>query len=242
MIVFPAIDLLNGRAVRLLNGDYGNATDYGDPIERAVLWERQGAEFLHVVDWDGAKYGGEKNGSVLADIVRSVKIPVQSGGGVRTLKNIERMLDVIGVKRVILGTVCCSEPDLVETAVRNFGQDGIAAGIDVKNGRVAVKGWLESTDITPIELGARMYGLGVKYAVYTDISRDGALTGVNTEACADMQRKTKLRCIASGGVSSLEDIAALKDNGVYGAVLGKAIYESRFTVRSAVDLSKNKGK
>ena len=240
MILFPAVDILAGRSVRLLYGDYARVTDYGNPVEMAQKWAAQGAEFLHIVDLDGAREGRGVNSRVVAELVRAVKIPVQLGGGIRTLEDIEARLAETGVARVILGTACCNNPDMMGEAVRRFGSERIVAGIDAKNGFVSVKGWTSESDVTPIELGKTMAALGVKYVVYTDISRDGALTGVNTVACAHMSKDTGLHCIASGGVSELADLTALKQENMYGAILGRAIYENKFTVAEAINAIREK--
>ena len=238
MILFPAVDILNARSVRLLYGAFDKVTDYGHPVDMAEKWASQGAEFLHIVDLDGAKTGAGVNSAVVRDIVKAVKIPVQLGGGIRTLDDISARLTETGVARVILGTACCADPGLIAEAVKRFGPERIVAGIDAKNGFVSVKGWTAESDITPIELGKKMRDLGVKYVVYTDIGRDGALTGANVAACAEMARETGLNCIASGGVSTLDDLTALKQENLYGAILGRAIYEGRFSVREALDCIK----
>jgi len=230
MIVFPAVDILQGRAVRLLRGDYNKVTDYGTPVERALMWAEQGAEYLHIVDLNGAKTGTGSNLPIIRDIVKQTKIKVQTGGGVRTLDDIKARLDA-GVERVILGTVCCRDPELVARAVSDFGGERIVCGIDAKDGKVAVEGWTQGSQIDPYELGGRMRAAGVIYTVFTDISRDGALTGVNVQACADMQSKTSLRVVASGGVSSHEDITALAAKNIYGVILGKALYEGKVDLK-----------
>ncbi len=221
MILFPAIDILQGRAVRLLRGEFTEVTDYGDPVDLALAWRDQGAEFLHIVDLDGAKGGSGVNMETVRGIVQTVKIPVQLGGGIRSLSDIADRL-ASGVARVILGTVCCTDPQLVREAVGRFGAEKIVAGIDAKDGKVAVKGWVEQTELSPVELGIKMRDCGIRYVVYTDIGRDGALTGVNAAACWEMAEKTGLCCIASGGVASLGDLRALNAAGIYGTILGRA--------------------
>ena len=238
MILFPAVDILQGRSVRLLYGEFDKVTDYGLPVEMAKKWEAQGAEFLHIVDLDGARTGTGINLTSVRAIVQAAKIPVQLGGGIRTLEDISVRLVETGVARVILGTVCCQNPELIAEAVMRFGAERIVAGIDAKNGRVAVKGWCEETTLTPIVLGQKMRKAGLKYVVYTDIGRDGALTGSNVSACAEMSRETNLKCIASGGVSDLNDLSALKKENLYGAILGRAIYNGNFTVKEALDAVK----
>ncbi len=237
MILFPAVDILNGQSVRLLHGNFDKVTVYGDPVEMARKWADQGAEYLHIVDLNGAREGKSVNLSAIERIVRSVKIPVQLGGGIRTMSDIAERLDS-GVKRVILGTVCCKDPEIVKQAVDKFGAERIVAGIDAKDGKVAVHGWEESSDLSPYELGKKMYSFGLRYAVFTDISRDGALTGVNTDSCVKMAQTTGLNVIASGGVSSPDDLKALKAKNLYGAILGKALYEKKFDVKEATEIVK----
>lgn len=233
MILFPAVDILNGKCVRLLYGDYDKVTEYGDPVCMAQKWEREGAQWLHVVDLDAAKSGSGVNLSCVRAIVSAVKIPVQTGGGVRSLADAETRLSA-GAARVILGTACCETPELVQTAVRSFGAERVVCGIDARDGFVATRGWRTQSQIKAADLGRDMFACGVRYTVYTDISRDGALTGVNTEACKEMARATRLQVIASGGVSACEDIVALKKADMYGAILGKALYTQKLTLSQAI--------
>lgn len=237
MILFPAIDILDGACVRLLYGDYARVTHYGDPVEMARKWEKAGAQYLHVVDLNAAKSGKSENLDRIRAIVGAVKIPVQTGGGVRSLHDAEARLSA-GVARVILGTACCEDPETVTEAVKAFGGERIVCGIDAKNGKVATRGWLAQSDVTPVELGKDMYARGVRCVVYTDITKDGALTGVNVRACREMAEQTGLHVIASGGVSSLADIRVLKDAQMYGAILGKALYENKFSLESAFSIVK----
>ena len=238
MILFPAVDILDGKSVRLLHGKFDQVTVYGDPVDMAKKWESQGARFLHLVDLNGARDGiNSPNFPVIERITKAIKIPVQLGGGIRTIEDIEKRL-ACGVERVILGTACCGNPEIVEEAVKIFGAEKIVAGIDAKDGFVAVRGWVESSGISPYELGKKMYGLGLRYVVFTDISRDGALVGVNVSSCAKMARETGLNVIASGGVSSLDDLKLLKQENMYGAILGKAIYENKFDVKTALEVIK----
>ena len=229
MIKFVAIDILKGRAVRLLKGDYNTVTDYGDPVERAKLWSSLGAKYLHIVDLDGAKTGTGSNLDTIARITRETGVRVQTGGGIRTMTDIRERISV-GIQRVILGTVCCTNPELVKEAVEEFGAERIVCGIDAKDGYVATQGWVESSLADPVTLGQSMYKMGVRYTVYTDISRDGMLSGVNVEASRIMQDRTKLKVIASGGVKDNDDITALIDAGLYGAILGKALYEGKVNI------------
>lgn len=232
MKLFPAIDIWNNECVRLYKGDFGQVTKYGDPVDMALKWERQGAEYLHVVDLNGAYDVSSVNAETIRRLCAAVRIPVQLGGGIRDEQTAAARLDW-GVARVILGTVCCGDPAAVERFVRRFGADKIVAGIDCKDGRAAVKGWREVSPVTGVELGQRMKDCGVRTVVLTDISRDGALTGVNVAACRTFGEATGLRVIASGGVSSLDDLTRLKAAGVYGAILGKALYEGKFDVSEA---------
>lgn len=237
MLLFPAIDILNSQAVRLLHGDYNKVTVYGQPLEMANKWKLQGAEYLHIVDLNGAKDGLSKNLNVIKEIVENVNINIQLGGGIRTLENIRMILD-IGVTRVILGSICVLNPDLVRQAIKEFGSERIVCGIDSKNEKVAINGWLEDSSDSPYDLGLKMSDAGVKYVVFTDITRDGALTGVNVDASSKMMQKTGLKVIASGGVSTLQDLIDLNQKNLYGAILGKAIYDNRFNVEQAINILK----
>ena len=236
MLLFPAIDILNKRAVRLMHGDYNKVTDYGCPVQKALDWQSQGAQFLHVVDLLGAKEGMGIACDIVAQIVKSVKIPVQLGGGIRTLVDIKNRLNSTGVSRVILGTVCCSKPEIVKQAVKEFGSDKIVAGIDIKDGFVATSGWLQTSKIKAIDLGKKMREFGLEYCVFTDISRDGALTGGNISLTKEFSDATGLNCIVSGGIASLDDLTSAKQQSLYGAILGRAIYENKFSVSQAIAL------
>ena len=243
MIFLPAIDLLKGQCVRLLHGERDKATVYPDsPGEVASGFERDGADGIHVVDLDGAFEGRRRNIEAVRAVVDSVRIPVEVGGGIRTLGDIEHLLSA-GVSRVILGTVAVEDPGLLEEAVATYGADRIWAGIDARNGSAAIKGWVKDSGIPAVELGKRMKERGVRTVIYTDIRRDGALTGPNIEETRNMAVKTGLSIIASGGVHALKDILDLMDiekHGVTGIIAGKAIYEGNITVKKAVRLLKNK--
>lgn len=232
MKLFPAIDILDKKCVRLYKGDFERVTVYGDPVEMACQWESQGADYLHVVDLNGAYDGSDINAETIGRLCAAVHIPVQLGGGIRDEAIAEKRLNQ-GVARVILGTVCCGAPETVRGFVDRFGPDKIVAGIDCKDGLAAVKGWRETAALTGEELGFRMKDCGIRTAVFTDISRDGALTGVNVAACKALGERTGLNVIASGGVSSLDDLRRLRTAGVYGAILGKALYEHKFDVATA---------
>ena len=236
MILFPAIDIRNGRCVRLTEGKFECETVFAeDPAEMAVRWADAGAEYLHVVDLDGALVGQSSNTEVIKRILAKVKIPVQVGGGIRTLANIENML-ALGVTRVILGSVAVRDPELVREACQKFpGQ--VVVGIDAKNGEVAVEGWGIGGGIGAIELAKKMAAVGVEHIIFTDISRDGMLSGVNVEATAELAKASGVKVIASGGVSSLADLKALQAHeadGIEGCIVGKAIYTGALDLKEAL--------
>ena len=236
MILFPAIDIRNGRCVRLTEGKFECETVFAeDPAEMAVRWADAGAEYLHVVDLDGALAGQSSNTEVIKRILAKVKIPVQVGGGIRTLANIEKML-ALGVTRVILGSVAVRDPELVRAACHKFpGQ--VVVGIDAKNGEVAVEGWGIGGGIGAVELAKKMAAVGVERIIFTDISRDGMLSGVNVEATAELAKTSGVKVIASGGVSSLADLKALQlheADGIEGCIVGKAIYTGALDLKEAL--------
>ena len=236
MILFPAIDIRNGRCVRLTEGKFECETVFAeDPAEMAVRWADAGAEYLHVVDLDGALAGQSGNTEVIKRILAKVKMPVQVGGGIRTLANIENML-ALGVSRVILGSVAVRDPELVREACQKFpGQ--VVVGIDAKNGEVAVEGWGIGGGIGAIELAKKMAAVGVEHIIFTDISRDGMLSGVNVEATAELAKASGVKVIASGGVSSLADLKALQlheADGIEGCIIGKAIYTGALDLKEAL--------
>ena len=236
MKLFPAIDIRGGKCVRLLKGDFDQETVFSDsPAEMAAQWESQGAEFLHLVDLDGARAGKPQNLATVKAILEKVKIPVELGGGIRTLEHIEEVLD-LGVRRVILGSVAVHDPALVKAACEKYG-DRVVVGIDAKDGMVAVEGWAETSNLEAPVLGKMMADAGVKTIIYTDISRDGTLAGVNVDATVEMARRSGLEVVASGGVKSIEDIRALKayeKEGIAGAILGKSLYMHTLDLKEAL--------
>ena len=234
MQIYPAIDIKDGRAVRLRQGLAADVTDYGTPAEAALDWKTQGATYLHVVDLDGAFEGKGRNLPLVAEIVRETGLPVELGGGIRTMEDIEARLS-LGVARVILGTVALTDPDLVRRACARY-PGRIACGIDAKDGRVAVRGWVEASDVDPVDLALRMKDVGVLDVIYTDIRRDGMQTGPNVEATAELVRRTGLRVIGSGGVGKIQDLYDLRDAGCAGAIVGKALYNGNFTLAQALRL------
>lgn len=234
MRIYPAIDMKDGNCVRLLQGRAQDATVYGtDPAAMALRWIEEGAEFLHVVDLDGAFTGKGKNLEAVGRICKAAgKVPVQLGGGIRTMADVEERL-ALGVNRVILGTAAISDPEFAAQAAKRFpGQ--IVAGIDAKNGFVAVKGWVEVTDVRAVDLAKKLRDMGILTCVYTDISKDGMLQGPNLETTLEMQMQSGMDVIASGGVGSVEDIRALKKLSVHGAITGKALYDGRMTLNEAI--------
>lgn len=243
MIVLPAIDLRGGKCVRLVKGDFSKETVYSEqPEEMARKWQDQGAEYLHIVDLDGARTSSPKNMFVIKRILEAVDIPLELGGGIRSMDTIESMLDM-GVERVILGSVAVRDPELVREACLEF-DNRIAVGIDARDGIVAVEGWGVSGDMDAVELAMRMGDAGVQTIIYTDISRDGTLDGVNVEATAELARSTGVSIIASGGVGSLSDIEALKQretDGITGVILGKALYSGSIELPKAIELAGRRG-
>lgn len=236
MIVIPAIDLKDGRCVRLVQGEKDQQTVYSDdPVAVARQFARDGAAWIHVVDLDGAFDGKPKNWEHLAAIVKAVDVPVQTGGGIRSMEAIQHLLEV-GVQRVILGTVALKDPKIVQDAVAKFGPEAVIVGIDAREGKVAVEGWVEEAEITAVELAKMMKNVGIEQIVFTDIGRDGMLTGPNF-ASLEQMLTTDMKIIASGGVSSLDDLVALarySDRGVTGAIVGKAIYTQRVQLSEAI--------
>jgi len=232
MIIYPAIDILDGKCVRLSQGNYNMVTVYADdPAEFAALWTDRGAEFIHVVDLNGARTGSPANDAVLSMIVKKAGAPVQVGGGIRSLERIEQLLSM-GVSRVILGTVAVRNPDLVVAAVKKHG-DSIAVGIDARDGYVAVEGWEKKSNRMAVEFAREMESIGVCTIIYTDIARDGMLSGPNIKAMKAMAVSVDCDIIASGGVGKIEDIIALNKTGVTGVIVGKALYENKFDLAEA---------
>ena len=234
MIIYPAIDLKNGVCVRLKMGDMDQATEYGDPARIALEWLRQGAEYLHIVDLDAAFAGSFCNRDAVARMLDSVSIPVQLGGGVRTLADIEERL-ALGIQRVIIGTAAIENPELVETAAARF-PGRIVAGIDAKDGRVATRGWASDSGEDPVNLALSMKKLGIHTVIYTDIARDGMLTGPNSAAVKNMVNKTGMEIIASGGMSIPEDITQIKRTGAGGVIIGKALYTGGINLKTAIEM------
>lgn len=236
MYLLPAIDILDGKAVRLAGGDYAKVTVYNnDPVLQAQLFEEAGAEWLHVVDLDGARDGSPANVDVVAAILRRTKLHVEVGGGIRTLDAARRMLDT-GADRVIFGTALVRDPDLAQAAVEEFGCDAVVAGIDAKDGDVKVEGWVSGAETSALELASRMAQVGYEHLVYTDIARDGLRTGIAPAAYVEMCQAFGNPVIASGGIASITDILELAkvSQAIEGVIAGRAIYEGAFSVASGV--------
>jgi len=244
LILYPAIDLKGGQCVRLKQGDMDQATVFNtSPADQARQFFQAGAQWLHLVDLDGAFAGQPVNAAAVEAILKEVKLPCQLGGGIRDMARIEMWLER-GIARIILGTVALKNPDLVRTAGRAF-PGKIAVGIDAKGGRVAVEGWAETSDITALDLARKFEDAGVATVIYTDIDRDGLLQGVNVSATAELASALSIPVIASGGVSDLQDIVTLmqvapstrgKGGGIAGVISGRAIYDGRLDLRAALAL------
>lgn len=238
MIVIPAIDIKNGRCVRLKQGRMEDETVYSlDPVDIARRWESMGAELIHIVDLNAAVEGGPRNFSVVSKILDSINTPVQVGGGIRDLGTAEKYLSSEGVKRVIIGTAAIEDEEFLVDLLKRY-PDRVAVGIDAKHGKVAIKGWVSVTDMDVAELAVRLKGLGVKCFVYTDIARDGMLTGPNVVATKRLMEEVGLPVIASGGVSSVEDIVAIRKIGAAGVITGKALYSGGLDLREAIEAAR----
>lgn len=233
MRIYPAIDIKDGNCVRLLQGRFSDLTVYGDnPTEMAKKWESLGGEYIHVVDLDGALKGQGVNAKVIKSICKHVNVPVQTGGGIRTMEDIENKL-ACGISRVIIGTKAVRDADFVKRAVDKYG-DKIVIGIDAKNSMVAIEGWEEVSEFKAVDFAKKMENFGVKTIVYTDIATDGTLQGPNLDAMAEMAKETNLDVIASGGVGSLEHIKTLVPTGVEGVIVGRALYTGNVDLAEAI--------
>ena len=237
MIIYPAIDVKDGRCVRLVQGQFTDVTVYSDnPVEMAMKFEQMGAQYLHMVDLDGARLGEPRNIAVISEVAVKLGIPVQLGGGIRTIEMIEIIL-CKGIQRIILGTSAVNDPNLVIKAVQTFG-NSLAIGIDARNGMVAIEGWAKTSEFTAIGFAKKMQELGAKTIIYTDISRDGMLSGPNLKAMEEMVRAVDIEVIASGGVKCIEDIRNLKDIGVAGVIVGKALYTGDVDLVEAIRIAR----
>ncbi len=237
MKIFPAIDLYEGKAVRLYKGDYNQVTVYSDnPIEIAKDFESQGATELHTVDLEGARDGGTPNIEIIKSFVENTNLNVEVGGGIRSMEVVKAYLNA-GVRRVILGTAAVTDEEFLLEAVKLYG-DKIAVGADIKDGMVAIKGWVEKSQYTTFEFFEKLSKIGVSTVICTDISKDGAMQGTNRELYKDLSAKFNMNIIASGGVSSLDDIKALSEMDMYGAIIGKAYYTGAVKISDALEVAK----
>ena len=237
MILFPAIDVLDGKCVRLIQGDYDKEVIYSDsPVEMAKFWETEGAEFIHIVDLNGAKSGLSVNLSVIQHIAESVSIPVQVGGGIRSVKTIEDYLNK-SVNRVILGTAAIQDPEFLKEAVDAF-QEKIVVSVDAREGFVATEGWTDTSSTKATDLIDHLEKIGVQTIVYTDIAKDGMLAGPNLIEQKQINEHTQMKVIASGGVTTIEDIQNLAYLNMYGAIIGKALYDERLDFKDALEALK----
>ena len=237
MIILPAIDIKDGNCVRLVQGDYGTAHKVAeDYMQTAQGFVTSGAEWIHMVDLDGAKEAKPVNTEIFLDVAKHTPLKVEVGGGIRTMETMELYLSG-GVSRVILGSVALKHPELVEEAVKAYGER-IAVGIDAKNGYVAVEGWLDASTVDYISLAREMEKMGVRTIIFTDISKDGTLSGVNTEQLSALHDAVKRNIIASGGVHTIKDIEACKAMGLYGTIAGKSLYQGTLDLAQAITCAK----
>lgn len=236
MYIFPAIDLYEGKAVRLQRGDYNKMTVYSDnPVELGYMFADAGAQFLHTVDLEGAKDGTTPNLSVVAELAKKSGLKVQVGGGIRNGDTVERYLDA-GVERVIIGTAAVIDPDFLYEMVEKYGSH-IAVGVDIKDGMAAIRGWMEKSELSCYDLFDRLTSAGVQTVICTDISKDGMLSGTNVELYRDLMNRYTVDIIASGGVTTVADIEELRNMNMYGAIVGKAIYQKTIDLREAIEVA-----
>lgn len=232
MILFPAIDIRGGKCVRLVQGDYDQEDVYGDPVKMSERWKAKGAEFLHVIDLDGALQGATKNLSVIAEIVKTVQLPIQVGGGVRSMERVEDLLE-IGISRVILGSAAVYDAEFLNNVLKHYS-DSIAVSIDAKNGFVATHAWTKMTTIKALDYAKELEEKGLQTIVYTDIEKDGMLSGPNFTEVDLMNKNTSMKVIAAGGVTCIEDVRKLQSLNIYGAIIGKALYTGQIELESAL--------
>ena len=237
MVIYPAIDLVGGKAVRLYKGDYAQMTVYSDdPVAVAKDFQAAGARHIHLVDLEGAKSGIPENLETIQKIIEGTDLFVEVGGGIRTMETVDTYLSA-GVDRVILGTAAVTDPEFLEAALAKYGER-IAVGVDLKDGYVAIKGWTETSTLTAEAFFEKMQGMGVRTVICTDISRDGAMKGTNRELYRHLSSRYDIALIASGGVSSMEDVKALAAMGLHGAIIGKAYYIGAIDLKEAVEVTR----
>ncbi|OAA92280.1 1-(5-phosphoribosyl)-5-[(5-phosphoribosylamino)methylideneamino]imidazole-4-carboxamide isomerase [Clostridium coskatii] len=237
MLILPAIDLRNGKCVRLYQGKFEKSEIVGeDPVKVALSFKKSGAEYIHMVDLDGALDGKIKNIEVISKVIDAIKIPVELGGGIRDIKTIDMLIE-IGISRVILGTAALKNPDFAKEALKKYGEK-IAVGIDAKNEKVAVNGWLNVSSVHYIDFAKRMEDIGVKTIIFTDISKDGTLKGPNLDQLFKIQNSVSCRIIASGGIKNIDDLKDISKMDIYGAITGKAIYSGNIDLKEAIEICK----
>ncbi len=235
MVILPAVDLISGQAVRLYQGDYSKKTIFeSDPVTAAKRFADAGARFIHIVDLDGAKTGKTENFDVIRKMVRETELKAEVGGGIRTFETVDRYLDA-GVERIVLGTKAVTDPDFLQEALERYGSR-IAVGADLRDGKVAVRGWLEDSGESGEDFCVRMAETGLKTLICTDISRDGAMRGTNHQLYRRLLKVCKCDLIASGGVSSVEEAVLLKNEGLSGAILGKALYTGAIDLKRVIEV------
>lgn len=235
MILIPAIDLKDGQAVRLYKGDYQQKTVYSSqPEDIALNFEKMGADYLHVVDLDGAKDGATTNLETICKIRQVLSIPMELGGGIRNIETVDLYLNEVGIDRVILGTAAIENPDFLKTALKKYGPERIVVGVDVKNGYVATSGWLVNTQTHYLDFLKELEKIGIKYIVCTDISKDGTLSGPSFDLYEDIYKNTSIQFVVSGGIKDAQDIYQVNDKGYYGCIVGKAYYEGKIDLKEVI--------
>ena len=236
MKIFPAIDLIDGCAVRLFKGDYNQKTVYSNsPVDVAKSFVDAGAEYIHIVDLDGARDGSNANIEVVRSIVKESGLKAEIGGGIRSIEAIEKYID-LGVMRVILGTAAVTDSEFLKKAVSTYGER-VAVGVDIKDGKVAIKGWTQVSELTCFDFCRQLEDIGVKTVICTDISKDGVMSGTNIELYKDLSAQFKMDIVASGGVSNLENVKTLTEMNIYGAILGKALYTGSIDLKEAIRIA-----
>jgi len=237
MMIFPAIDIKEGKCVRLLRGEFDQKTVYfDDPVDAALAWVNKGAKYIHIVDLDGALHGRGKNRDAVKRILESVNIPLQLGGGIRTVEIASGWID-LGVSRVILGTAAVKNPEIVSELVEKVGADKVLVSIDAKKGLVCTEGWMETSEIEAVAFARDLQQKGIKTIVYTDIAKDGTMVGPNFDELAKLQEATRMDIIASGGIGDAGHVKKLAEMGLYGAITGKALYEGTLKLQEALEVS-----
>ncbi|KHD84760.1 1-(5-phosphoribosyl)-5-[(5-phosphoribosylamino)methylideneamino]imidazole-4-carboxamide isomerase [Heyndrickxia ginsengihumi] len=233
MIIIPAIDLIDGKCVRLYQGDFEKTTKVAnDPVEQLHRFSQDGAKIVHVVDLDGARYGSPKQFDLIQTLCKQAIVPIEVGGGIRNIESVEKYVEM-GVSRIVLGTAAIENPEFLKEAVEKF-PDQIVVGIDARNGKVATNGWLSTTEMNDVDFAKEIEQLGVKRIIYTDISRDGTMTGPNIDALQKLMDATSIEIIASGGITSEADIKKLSDINIKEAIVGKAIYEGKISLKGVL--------